>query len=231
MCEKYPEMISAYIDGELSEEEIAELEAHLISCEDCRSAFEIYRDISQEILNDLEEPPCDFTDKVMSRIEAEERKKRRRVIRSFVGVAACVAIIILAVPVAFANMRAKSADTSFALMTNKTADCAMPEACYDYSAGGSAECEEETCDMDGVTAAPAEEPMENKSLQYSLIVTVYGSIPEELREYDFEETENGEMRFVLPTGQAKKLAGEWENCETEILNEELEEALVIVITE
>ena len=39
------------------------------------------------------------------------------------------------------------------------------------------------------------------------------------------------MQFVLPTEEAKKLAGEWENCETEIFDENLEEALVIVITE
>ena len=228
MCEKYPEMISAYIDGELSEEEKAELEAHLNICEDCRSAFEIYREISEGIALDLEEPPEDFADNVMSRIAAEEGKKRRRVIRSFVGVAACAAIILLAMPLAIGTMKAGSAETNAFTEENSMADCAMPETYYAYDEAGA---EEESCDTDDVTAAPADMPLKSAAQSYSLIVTVYGSVPEELREYDFEETENGEMQFVLPTEEAKKLAGEWENCETEIFDENLEEALVIVITE
>ncbi|MDR2903797.1 MAG: zf-HC2 domain-containing protein, partial [Clostridiales bacterium] len=53
-CEKYEEMLSFYIDNELSEADKAALETHLSSCADCRAAHEDLREMLGA-LNGLEE--------------------------------------------------------------------------------------------------------------------------------------------------------------------------------
>ena len=48
-CEEYPELISAYADGELSEPEMMHIKEHLDSCENCSAILELYRGISAAV--------------------------------------------------------------------------------------------------------------------------------------------------------------------------------------
>ena len=108
-CEKYFDLISAYIDGELTASEEAELNTHLASCSHCRAVYDALAGISGELRSDLADPPEDLSAKVMSSVRAEsgyplagvsrEPKKRRAVIyRRAALAAACIAVVIFAVP-------------------------------------------------------------------------------------------------------------------------------------
>lgn len=50
--QKIKELISAYIDGELGEEEKKQLEEHLSGCEECRNELEEMRNL-EEVLNKM----------------------------------------------------------------------------------------------------------------------------------------------------------------------------------
>lgn len=100
-CDKYLELLTLRLDGELSEAEDRELEAHLAACPDCQtagaqlaalqSAFAEWEDISA---------PEGFVQGVMDRIQAEESGKKivplfkRPQIRALAGLAACAALVI-----------------------------------------------------------------------------------------------------------------------------------------
>ena len=77
-CEKYFDMISAYADDELNEDEKAELESHLSECEECRSILETYREISAEIIQDTEEVPESFAAGVMDKVSSYEKNIKAR---------------------------------------------------------------------------------------------------------------------------------------------------------
>lgn len=55
-CEKYAVDLSAYFDGELEGEELAELEAHLTECEACRASLEQMGAISSA-MHTIASPP------------------------------------------------------------------------------------------------------------------------------------------------------------------------------
>ena len=101
-CDKYMEMVSLYIDGELPEGEVPELMEHLAECDDCRKYYEAFSQISgamQEV-----PAPEGFTASVMEAVRSEARAKeapaakpRRRVrIARYAALAACLALVIAA---------------------------------------------------------------------------------------------------------------------------------------
>lgn len=94
-CEKYIELISAYVDGELSEAEVSELEAHLVSCEDCRRTLEFYRELSTLEQESMVEPPAGLHDSIMTAVKREKRRPFVRAIPALVGsLAACLVIAV-----------------------------------------------------------------------------------------------------------------------------------------
>jgi predicted anti-sigma-YlaC factor YlaD len=54
-CDRFRELMMASLDGEISEEDRAELEAHLSGCPDCRREFDELREIS-ELVGEIELP-------------------------------------------------------------------------------------------------------------------------------------------------------------------------------
>ncbi len=75
-CQNVKEYIEDYLEGRLSEQEAAEIEAHLVSCSDCQKEFKQWQKLFQE-LSSLsqssaeEQLPSDFTAKVMQKIAQE----------------------------------------------------------------------------------------------------------------------------------------------------------------
>lgn len=112
-CDKYMELLSARLDGALTEEEERELEEHLAACPDCR-AVGAQLSALQGAFPELEEIPVPegFTQSVMDRIRAEEPKKviplfKRPQFRALAGLAAC---LVLAVGLYGASQQKKQAD-------------------------------------------------------------------------------------------------------------------------
>ena len=68
-CERYQEMISAMVDGELSEEQRQELEAHLAVCPDCQALLRAFTALSDELRMPASVPE-DLCASVMARAAA-----------------------------------------------------------------------------------------------------------------------------------------------------------------
>ncbi len=97
-CEKYVDMISEYYDGELDEDSRAELEAHMESCENCRNYLIALKDISECTCEDVQEVPDMLSVKVMERIRKHNKKRGFKIAARYLGICACIAIIIFVAP-------------------------------------------------------------------------------------------------------------------------------------
>ena len=102
-CNKYLEMASLCLDGELPESEEKELFEHLESCEECRKYFEAFKAASLAL--DEVSAPEGFAAGVMDavRAQAPERKsvksakpRRRGLIARYAALAACLALVVAA---------------------------------------------------------------------------------------------------------------------------------------
>jgi hypothetical protein len=76
-CKGTQERLSAYLEGVVSPEEKKLIEGHLNSCPQCRTAFADLKKTG-ELIRDLEEvePPAWLTPQIMSRVRAENERKR-----------------------------------------------------------------------------------------------------------------------------------------------------------
>ena len=75
-CDKYMEMASLYVDGELSEDDLPELLTHLESCAECRRYYEAYKAVSGAL--DETPAPEGFAASVMSGVRASVGQKKPR---------------------------------------------------------------------------------------------------------------------------------------------------------
>ena len=90
-CDKTLELLSAELDGRLSEAEHAELQAHLDECADCRRVYGTLRDVDAMLPETQLEPPKALHDAVMREVRADAAKrqqKKRWVPVAVIGVAA-----------------------------------------------------------------------------------------------------------------------------------------------
>lgn len=102
MCEKYTELISAKLDGELSGAEELALEAHLASCPACRALAEELAAIHAAFprLGEYQAPEG-FARGVMDKIQEREGQKpkvvplfKRPQIKALAGLAACAVLCV-----------------------------------------------------------------------------------------------------------------------------------------
>lgn len=95
-CEKYNELISAAIDGELTPEEEKELNAHLKACKECSSLFDTLKILSGAFHDMLVQPPDTLAGAVMNRIGAQPlRSKKKRTLTAIGRLAAAAAVVAL----------------------------------------------------------------------------------------------------------------------------------------
>ena len=100
-CEEMTKLLSARMDGELTEEENTALEAHLASCPECR-ALSAQLEQLRGAFSDLEDIPAPegFSHRVMEQIrpEAEQPKVvplfRRPAVKALMGAAACLVLCV-----------------------------------------------------------------------------------------------------------------------------------------
>ena len=76
-CKGIGEKLCAYLEGVASPEERRLIEEHLNSCQECRTHLEDLKKVG-ELVKDLPEvePPAWLTQKIMSRVRAEDERKR-----------------------------------------------------------------------------------------------------------------------------------------------------------
>ena len=70
-CERYQELISRLVDGEVSHDEYEALMAHMESCSRCNAMYAVFHDLSDLLAEEAEEPlpedpllpftPCTFS--------------------------------------------------------------------------------------------------------------------------------------------------------------------------
>lgn len=117
-CERYLDLISARLDGELTAQEEAELSAHLQECPECRAIADDMNNL-RSAFSALEEvdAPAELSQSVMSKIKAERGAARRRFVRRISGLAACFVLC-------FGVLRI--ADATYSEHTRHTADPNLP---------------------------------------------------------------------------------------------------------
>jgi anti-sigma factor RsiW len=82
-CKDIREIISAYVDGEASPEEVREIRGHLGACAQCRSAEQQMRAIGIGVAGIEGDIPHEFRDRLFARMEKEDLLPKRRSIFVF----------------------------------------------------------------------------------------------------------------------------------------------------
>ncbi len=75
-CSKYDTMLSAYLDGELGEAELGELEEHLGSCRECRKYLALLKSVKEGLKEDLPDPPETLREGIAYKLSLETRRQK-----------------------------------------------------------------------------------------------------------------------------------------------------------
>lgn len=93
-CDKYREMISAMIDGELSKEEIDELKEHLDICPECEQVYVMYSLLHEETAELAVDVPEELSSCVMRSVHNVSKKPSFLLRFKFTAAAAVIVLII-----------------------------------------------------------------------------------------------------------------------------------------
>ena len=94
-CEEYQELISRLADGELSADEEAKLRVHMETCPQCRKLYAAFTAISSAAAEELEAPPEDMKDNIMSAVKSARGKVVPiRHWKTWLAAAACFALVL-----------------------------------------------------------------------------------------------------------------------------------------
>ena len=95
-CDKYVEMISQMIDGELSPEQEAELRTHIDTCGECAKVYDAFMGISDVLGDDLIAPPETLAKGIMYKINLQKKggAGRRFAFGRYTALAACLALAL-----------------------------------------------------------------------------------------------------------------------------------------
>ena len=169
-CEKYMDLIGAELDDALTEEEKADLYAHLSQCENCRRYRDALLSVEDALANDLAEPPATLAKSVMARVEAmpahgsgKQTKKTNRIhilrsIRSASLVAVAVFAIWAGVNIFSPKGAAKSAPAAMDMAA--AAEAAPAESMLEDSLTRAMGIAEPTENSPAEAALPMEAPAE-----------------------------------------------------------------------
>ena len=101
-CETFAALLDPFVDGELSPDEMARVQAHLDGCPACRAYVDDALAIRAAFPDAEDTPvPDGFSESVMARIRAEtvsQKRKNRSWLKALASLAACCAIVLLAAP-------------------------------------------------------------------------------------------------------------------------------------
>ena len=178
--EKYENMISEYIDGELSEAEEKELQLHIEGCPDCAEHLAFVKKLSEKLPIASEEPSADFAEKLMGKLSfelIEEKKEEKKFIKFFnkksFALAACLALVMITALFAVPRLGGgeKSADWAAPQMcAEEAADESKNEMkAFDYTADSEAGSGDTMTEFGSAAAPEAEKGAEESRFGPSLI--------------------------------------------------------------
>ena len=127
-------LLDAFVDGELTAAEMAEVQAHLAECPDCQAyvddALAIRADFPTAESTEL---PADFTDHIMQAVaKTPQSRPKKQPWGKLAAAAACLAVIVLVQYGAGLSSRNTSNEAAA-----YTADCAAAESTVERSADAS----------------------------------------------------------------------------------------------
>ncbi len=95
-CQKYIEMISAMVDGELTAEQEAELRTHIDRCWECAKVYDAFMGISDVLADDMVAPPETLAKGIMYKINLNKKggASRRFAVGRFTAIAACLVLVL-----------------------------------------------------------------------------------------------------------------------------------------
>lgn len=115
-CIEFSDLISAFNDGELTESDRRRVEDHLDLCESCSTLLALYSEISSSVVDAMVPAPDILRSRVMENVlsenagsrsvmnivpetnKANRRKHIRVLLQRYAPVAACLAVMLLALP-------------------------------------------------------------------------------------------------------------------------------------
>lgn len=156
-CEYYREKISCLIDGELSPDETAELEAHISECSECRALYDAFTAVSAAVSGGMEEPPESIAPAVMQEVRAIAGRKKRGVWIKCLSAAACLALVVLvgAKTGLFGGTSYSGADSA-GEVTDMTVGTVAESDAYAGDAAGEDAVEEKRSEADSTNGMAAE---------------------------------------------------------------------------
>ncbi len=95
-CEEYLVYMSLSLDGELSPEEEAQLQAHLETCETCRKEMEALRQLRNDLSEMEAKPPEALRRRVMEMTKSATPDPKRSVISRIAAIAAILVVLVFA---------------------------------------------------------------------------------------------------------------------------------------
>lgn len=130
-CENFAALLDPFVDGELTPDEMARVQAHLDECPACR----VYVDDALAIraaFPDAEdtELPDGFAESVMARIQAEaaaHRQRSRPWLKALASLAACCAIVLLAAPMFSGGAKTEAAPAAAAAPAERAMGFSLTE--------------------------------------------------------------------------------------------------------
>ena len=135
-------LLDAFVDGELTAAEMAEVQAHLAECPGCQAyvddALAIRADFPTAESTEL---PADFTDHIMQAVaKTPQSRPKKQPWGKLAAAAACLAVIVLLQYGAGLSSRNTSNEAAA-----YTADCAAPESTVERSADASSGDDADSC--------------------------------------------------------------------------------------
>ena len=165
-CERFEELLSALLDGELSGQEEAEARAHLAACPECRAIYGAFAAVGAAIAG--EDVPDTLHDGIMAKVHAAEKaKKTQSVIVRLRPILAAAACLVVLVGTVFAlknslGMRSAPKNAQDATLFSATESIAAGGAASSVSGAAPEAAEEAPLLFDSkmaVAAAPKEAPV------------------------------------------------------------------------
>ncbi len=241
-CEKYMELISGLVDGELSEEEEKEVREHMDGCESCRRMYEVFMALSKEHV-ESEKVPATLKDSVMYHVSFTKRdrpKGKRSSWKNYITVAAAVAAVVIVV--SRWNSGTELPEELNAGLNSQLQASAGTYENDDTSDNGtinesvSDQAAPENSQADAVmTPSSAMGSLDKEHLvtkdfgeEVSSIVLINGSVPEQLAEYRRVSIDENEIVIIVPSDVAEQLQSEVQYAEIIYLDNDTSNSAVIV---
>ena len=135
-------LLDAFVDGELTAAEMAEVQAHLAECPGCQAYVDDALAIRADFPTaDSTELPADFTDHIMQAVaKTPQSRPKKQPWGKLAAAAACLAVIVLVQYGAGLSSRNTSNEAAA-----YTADCAAAESTVERSADASSADDADSC--------------------------------------------------------------------------------------